>query len=53
MYKYDPSDKYLGQQPPLPVDEEDYLMPASCSRGPSVRYMDLIGDTATHLPGKT
>ena len=48
MYKLD-SEKYLSQQPSLPVDEEDYLMPASCSRGPSVRYMDLIGDT--HLPG--
>lgn len=47
MYKLD--EKYLSQQPSLPVDEEDYLMPASCSRGPSVRYMDLIGDT--HLPG--
>ncbi|XP_055943820.1 epidermal growth factor receptor-like [Argiope bruennichi] len=44
LYKYDPNDKYLSQQPALPVDEEDYLMPASCSRGPSVRYMDLIGD---------
>ncbi|XP_035219957.1 epidermal growth factor receptor-like isoform X2 [Stegodyphus dumicola] len=48
MHKLDPNDKYLSQPPVLPVDEEDYLMPASCSQGPSVRYMDLIGDT--HLP---
>lgn len=30
---------------PLPVDEDDYLMPSPRSRGLSTTYMDLIGDT--------
>lgn len=46
-FKMETSEKRL-EPPQLPVDEEDYLMPASCSHNPAVRYMDLIEDS--HLP---